>query len=373
LKIAILSCFYPFRGGIAQFNACLYSELSRTHDVKAYSFLRQYPEILFPGKTQFVTPDDEAVSIESEALLDTVNPFSYINTLRNINKWAPDLLILRYWMPWFAPSLGFISRHINKKCKVISILDNVIPHERRIGDRALTKYFLSGSDGFITLCHDVDKDLEAFGSNKPHIVLPHPLYSHFGGKLPNDGAKELLGLDKRKKTLLFFGLIRKYKGLDILLRAFDMLDDSYQLIIAGEPYGSFDEYSELIDASKGKERIKLFPKYIKDSEVKLYFSAADVTVLPYRSATQSGISSVSYHFEVPMIVTDVGGLKETIGERGTGLVAPSAEPESIKNEIERFFQYSGIKDECIKNIRSEKERLSWGSFSGSIIKFAQQL
>lgn len=374
MRIAILSSFYPYRGGIAQFNANLYGELSRHHDVKAFSFSRQYPEFLFPGKTQYVTPDDEAVSIESEALLDTADPFSYLRTARAIAEWHPDILVMRYWMSWFGPSLGYVGRYLRKRgCKVISILDNVVPHEPRFFDRPFTRYFLSGGSGFVTMCSEVAGDLDTFKTGKPHIVLPHPLYSHFGGRIPREQAEEALGLEHGRRNILFFGLIRKYKGLDILLNAFKDLGDEYQLIVAGEPYGSFDIYQEIIDGIGGKDRIKLFPKYIRDSEVKTYFSAADVTVLPYRSATQSGISSVSYHFEVPMIVTDVGGLRETIGEKGTGIVAEEVTPDCIKREIERYFNDSRIKEGCIGCIRQEKQRLSWASFAERLVEFASNL
>ena len=373
MKIAILSCFYPYRGGISQFNACLYGELSRTHDVKAFNFSRQYPEFLFPGKTQFVTEDDEAVPVESTSLLDTANPFTYIKTYRAIREWKPDVLIVRYWMSYFAPSLGYITRKMKKHCKVISILDNVIPHEQRFFDTPLTKYFLKGSTGCVTLCEAVSEDLLKMKPDARYTVIQHPLYSHFGQKKPREDAERKLGLKSGKKNILFFGLIRKYKGLDILLEAFEKLPDDYQLIIAGEPYGSFEPYQKIIDRLPGKERIVKVLKYIKDSEVSDYFSAADLAVLPYRSATQSGISSVSYHFEVPMIVTDVGGLKETIGDRGTGLVSEHGTPEAIASEIERYFADPQIAEDCIMNIRSEKERLSWSGFADRLIGFIGQL
>ena len=373
MKIAILSCFYPYRGGISQFNACLYGELSRTHDVKAFNFSRQYPEFLFPGKTQFVTEDDEAVPVESTSLLDTANPFTYIKTYRAIREWKPDVLIVRYWMSYFAPSLGYITRKMKKHCKVISILDNVIPHEQRFFDTPLTRYFLKGSTGCVTLCEAVSEDLLKMKPDARYTVIQHPLYSHFGQKKPREDAERKLGLKSGKKNILFFGLIRKYKGLDILLEAFEKLPDDYQLIIAGEPYGSFEPYQKIIDRLPDKERIVKVLKYIKDSEVSDYFSAADLAVLPYRSATQSGISSVSYHFEVPMIVTDVGGLKETIGDRGTGLVSEHGTPEAIASEIERYFADPQIAEDCIMNIRSEKERLSWSGFADRLIGFIGQL
>ena len=373
MKIAILSCFYPYRGGISQFNACLYGELSKEHVVKAFNFKRQYPEFLFPGKTQFVTADDEAVPVESTSLLDTANPFSYGKTYRAIRDWKPDILIVRYWMSYFAPSLGYITRKMRKHCKVISILDNVIPHEPHFFDAPLTKYFLKGSTGCITLCEAVSKDLLNLKKDAHYTVLQHPLYSHFGDKLTRDAAEQKLGLKPGKKNILFFGLIRTYKGLDILLEAFGKLSDDYQIIIAGEPYGSFDKYQKIIDSLPNKHNIHTWLKYIKDSEVTDYFSAADLAVLPYRSATQSGISSVSYHFEVPMIVTDVGGLKETIGDRGTGIVASKGDPETIAAEIIRYFSSPELKDEFIENIRLEKERLSWKRFAAGLLEFAEEL
>ena len=373
MRIAILSCFYPYRGGIAQFNASLFEQLGKGNEVKAFNFKRQYPDFLFPGKTQFVTEEDEAVPIESEALMDTVNPFTWIRTARRIKEWKPDMLILRYWMPFFAPCLGFVARRMDSSCKVIAILDNVVPHERRFFDLPLTRYFLSGADGCVTLCSEVAEDLLRIKPEARYKIGYHPLYSHFGEKLPREEAENLLGLKHGRKNILFFGLIREYKGLDILIKAFRTLPEDFQLVIAGEPYGSFETYGRLIDESGCKDRIFVFPEYVRDSEVKKYFSAADVTVLPYRSATQSGVSSVSYHFDVPMIVTNVGGLKETIGDRGTGIVADSAEPECIAREIERFFSDSSLRENCIKNIEAERKRLSWSEFCKELINFAESL
>ena len=311
--------------------------------------------------------------MESVSLLDTANPFSYIRTYRAIREWAPDVLIVRYWMSYFGPSLGYITRKMKKHCKVISILDNVVPHEPRFFDTPLTRYFLKGSTGCVTLCEAVSEDLLRLAPEARYTVIQHPLYSHFGARKDRVEAERKLGLEPGKKNLLFFGLVRKYKGLDILLEAFGMLSDEYQLIIAGEPYGSFEPYQQIIDRLPGKDRIVKDLKYIKDSEVADYFSAADLAVLPYRTATQSGISSVSYHFEVPMIVTDVGGLKETIGDRGTGLVAKEGTPQAIREEIEKYFADPKIAEECIRNIRTEKDRLSWNGFAERLIGFIGQL
>ncbi len=373
MRIALLSCFYPFRGGISQFNASLYLELGKSHTVKAFNFKRQYPEFLFPGKTQYVTKDDDAVPVESEALLDTANPFTYWRTFRAIRDWKPDVVVISYWMSYFGPSLGFVARRLRKHCKVISVLHNVIPHEPRFFDAPLTKYFLSGCSGNVTLCDEVAEDLRKLSPKALNVTLFHPIYTHFGEKLPREEAESALGLRHGMKNLLFFGLIREYKGLDILLEAFGRLDDSYQLIVAGEPYGPFDKYRRIIDSSPSKDRIRLFTDYIKDSEVKDYFSVADLAVLPYRSATQSGISAIAYHFEVPMVVTDVGGLRQAIGDSGTGLVARKADPDSIAKEIMTFFSDENLRTLCINSIRAEKERLSWKTFGRKLLEFTDNL
>lgn len=373
MRIALLSCFYPFRGGISQFNASLYLELGKSHTVKAFNFTRQYPEFLFPGKTQYVTKDDDAVPIESDALLDTANPFTYGRTYRAIRDWEPDLVIISYWMSYFAPSLGYIARRLRKICKVISILHNVVPHEPRFFDAPLTRYFLSGCTGNVTLCDEVAEDLKRLSPKALNITLFHPIYGHFGEKMPREEAEKALGLKPGMRNLLFFGLIRDYKGLDILLDAFGKLDSGYQLIVAGEPYGSFEKYRNIIDRSPAKDRIRLFTRYIKDSEVKVFFSASDLAVLPYRSATQSGISAIAYHFEVPMVVTDVGGLRQSIGDCGTGLVAPKADADCVVREIRTYFSDANLKTLCVNSIRAEKDRLSWRTFSKRLLEFSDNL
>ena len=371
MRIAILSSFYPLRGGISQFNASLLEELGKCQDTRAYSFSRQYPGLLFPGKTQYVTPDDEATPVRAEALLDTVNPLSWIRTARAIRAWKPDLLVMKYWMSWFAPSLGYVARHCG--CKSVVVLDNVIPHEPHWFDKPLTRYFLKGCTGFVSMSDRVEEDLLTLRPEAPHIRLPHPIYSHFGPPMEREEAARLLGVDSSRKTLLFFGLIRDYKGLDILLEAFRDLPEDYQLVIAGEPYGSFDKYRAIIETLPGKDRVHVFPDYIRDSEVKKFWSVADVAVLPYRSATQSGISAIACHFGVPMIVTDVGGLKDTIGVRGTGIVAPEATAQAIRKEILRFFEDPSLRESCRKAIGLEKERLGWERFCTRLNDFAATL
>jgi len=373
LKIAILSCFYPFRGGIAQFNAALAPELGRDHTVKAFNFTTQYPSFLFPGKTQYVTPDDDAVKVESERILSTVNPFTWGKTAKAIRDWGADLLILRYWMSWFAPSLGWVARHVGKKCKVVAITDNIIPHEPHFFDTPLTKWFIKGIDGCVPLSDAVAYELESISPGKPCRVIPHPVYNQFGAPIPREQAEDILGIPHGGRNLLFFGLIRKYKGLDILLKAFNTLPQDYRLIIAGEPYGDFSEYQALIDASPAKDRILLADKYIPNSEVRNYLCAADAVVLPYRSATQSGVNAIALHFEVPMIVTDTGSLKATVQGAGTGLVVDKAEPECVREGILRFFSTPGFQDKCKQHIREEKERLSWSGFCKRLISFTESL
>ena len=373
MKIAILSSFYPYRGGIAQFNANLFEELGRHHDVRAFNFKRQYPDLLFPGRTQYVTPDAEAVPIESKALLDTAWPLSYARTARAIRDWDPDLLVMRYWMSWFAPSLGTVARHVGPGCKVVAIMDNVIPHEPHFFDKPLTQWFLGGVGGCITMSDEVASDLLRWKKDARYKVLPHPLYNHFGPKAGKDEALRHLGIPSGGKNLLFFGLIRKYKGLDILIDAFGQLPDDYRLIVAGEPYGDFGEYQRAIDASPAKDRIYLFTNYIPDSEVKWFFSASDVTVLPYRSATQSGVNALACHFEVPMIVTDTGALRATVEGRGTGIVVDAPEPEAVRDGILRFFHSPSIMEDCVNHIRQERRRLSWSGFCKELLLFTESL
>ena len=373
MKIAILSSFYPFRGGIAQFNACMAKELGREHIVKGFNFTTQYPSVLFPGKTQFVSPDDDAPRCDSVRILSTINPFSWIRTARAIREWGADLLILRYWMSWFAPSLGWVARHVGPGCKVVAITDNIIPHERHFFDAPLTKWFLKAVDGCITMSDAVQQDLMEICPGKPNQVISHPVYTHFGQGATRAEALQALGIPEGGPVLLFFGLIRKYKGLDILLRAFGSLPADYRLLIAGEPYGSFDEYQEIIDASPARDRIFVFTKYIPDAEVRTYFCASDAVVLPYRSATQSGVGSLALQFDLPLIVTDTGALRATIEGAGTGLVVDKAEPECVNEGILRLFNTPGMVEECKRNIRKQKEILSWSGFCKRLISFTESL
>ena len=371
MRIAFLSTFYPFRGGIAQFNANLCKELQKEHEVIPYTFKRQYPKILFPGKTQYITANDSALPIDSIPVLDTANPLSYRMTARKIFQTKPDVLVMRYWMTYFAPSLGTVAGYFKKRgCKVVSILDNVFPHEQHFFDKPLTTWFLKRNSGFLVMSKSVRDDLLALQADAQYILQEHPLYNHFGEKIDKQLATEQLGLDSKKKTLLFFGLIRDYKGLDLLIDAMSHLDESYQLVIAGEAYGDFEKYRQAIESSPACSRIKVLNRYIEDSEVPRLFSAADLLVTPYRSATQSGVIPVAYHFDLPVLATDVGGLKENIERAGTGLVClPTA--ESLSESVQEFFRSD--KASFITNIQKEKKALSWEAFAGALTGFIDTL
>jgi glycosyltransferase involved in cell wall biosynthesis len=372
MKIAFLSTFYPFRGGIAQFNALMYRAFEKEHTVKAFTFKRQYPDFLFPGETQYVTKEDIADEIPSVEVLDSINPITFLSTAQKVKQFAPDIFITKYWMTFFGPSLGFVAKKLNKKAKRISVLDNVIPHEKRFFDGFCNRYFLKHNDGFIVMSDAVLKDLLSIKPDAKYIRVNHPVYNHFPAPIPQETAQRTLNLDPTKKTILFFGFIRAYKGLDLLIQAMDLLDNSYQLIIAGEVYGSFDTYQELIDNSTAKSRIALYNQYIGDNEVSDYFSAADVCVLPYKSATQSGITSIANHYNLPIIATNVGGLKETIHHLKTGLIVDKPEVSQIADSIKTYFD-GNFKVNFASEIEKEKLENSWENFVAKIITFSKEL
>lgn len=372
MKIAILSPFYPYRGGLAQLNARLYTELSRRNEVKAFTFTTLYPDFLFPGKTQYVTEGDSATVIDSIRVLNSINPFSYIKTARRINKFAPDILIIPYWMSFLSPAYGSVCLFLNKKTKVVSLVHNAISHERTLIEKPLAKYFFNRCDAFIVMSEPVRKDLLTLHKNPKILLQPHPIYDHYAERTDKASACKKLGIRDDKKNLLFFGLIRDYKGLDVLIEAMSGLDDSYQLIVSGESYGSFDKYTELINQSPLKDNIIVFEQYIPDEMVSTLFSASDVLVLPYKSATQSGVVALAYQMEIPMIATNVGALGSTIESSGTGLVVPTASPSDVAQGVRDFFA-SGDINNFRKNLIKEKKRLSWDNFVLSIESFFSQL
>ena len=253
MRFAILSPIYPYRGGIAQFSGMLYTELVKEgHEVKAFNFKRLYPDILFPGKTQYVEAGDRAIEIESVRVLDSVNPVSYFSTVNAIRSYAPDVLIISYWMSFFVPGYAHVANRMKKHCKVITLIHNAIPHEPRFFDKPLASLLFKQCHGFIVMSDNVRYDLRKLYPGAKYIQNPHPLYNHFGSKINKNEACRKLGIHPSKKNLLFFGLIRDYKGLDLLIEAMGQLNEDYHLIIAGECYGSFEKYQTLIDASPAK-------------------------------------------------------------------------------------------------------------------------
>ena len=372
MKIAFLSTFYPFRGGIAQFNAALFQEFKKKNDIKAFTFSRQYPGVLFPGSSQYVSPADDAAIIDSSEVLDTINPFTYWTAANQIRKFQPDLMLMKFWMTFFAPSLGSVAYRLKKKTKIISILDNVIPHEKRPGDIAMTKFFLRQNHGFVVMSDAVKNDLLSLKPDAKFLYHGHPLYDHFGAKADKNDARKKLHIPENKKLVLFFGFIRDYKGLDLLIRAFKGLPDDYILLVAGEVYGNFDKYDQLIDQLNLRDKINLQIRYINDHEVADIFSAADVCVLPYKSATQSGITSIAYHFDLPMIATDTGGLKETIQDGKTGIIVKEPHEDLIRLAILDFFENNKSLS-FVKEIQNLREVLSWKHLSDSILSFSGEL
>jgi len=371
MKIALLSAFYPYRGGIAQFSAMLYRALEDEHDVKAFTFSRQYPNFLFPGTSQFVTSDDVADDIPAVRILDTMNPLSYGKTARKINEGSPDIFISQYWMTFFGPATGGVHKRV-KGAKQISILHNVIPHEKRFFDTWANKKFLKHCDGFVVLSDAVLKDLQQLVPNAKYLRVDHPVYNQFGTLKDRSDAIGQLGLSSEKKYILFFGFIRDYKGLDLLIEAMRSVPAEYELVIAGEAYGSFDKYTTQIEEGGVSGRVHIFNTYISDDEVTNYFSAADVCVLPYKGATQSGITAIAHHFNVPIIATDVGGLKENTKHERTGLIVNRPNATEISEAINRYF-LENLKEDFSANIIQEKSENTWENFADKIVDFSKTL
>ena len=371
MKIAFLSVFYPYRGGIAQFNAHLLEAFGVENEVKAYNFSQQYPDFLFPGKTQYVSPQDKATPVESKRILDSVNPFSWRKTARAILREKPDIVVFSYWMSFFAISFGVVARILRRHgVKTITIVHNAIPHEPKFFDKPLTRWFFKKNDLLVSMCNPVTADIRTLVPDATIVQHPHPIYDHFGARIPAAEAKQQLGLDPNLRTLLFFGLIRDYKGLDLLIDAMPLLGPEYQLVIAGESYGSFEKYDTQIAASGCADRIHVFNRYIDDDEVPRFFSAADVCVLPYKSATQSGITAIAMHFETPLVATPVGGLAETIEGPGIGLMTRDISAAALADTIRQLYDEDPAT--FAARIREAKKSMTWDVLAEQIVSFYTQ-
>jgi glycosyltransferase involved in cell wall biosynthesis len=367
MRIAYLSTFYPYRGGIAQFNAALFNEFAKNHEIKAFTFTRQYPELLFPGKTQYAEAKDTAEDVKAVRLLDTVNPFTYGKTAKAILDFKPDMMITKYWMPYFAPSLGTVAKRLKKQGVInISVLDNVIPHEQKFYDKALTRYFVKNNHAFVGMSQNVLDDLLTFNPNANYVLHPHPMFD-FGQKVSKEEAKAKLGLSPEDSYMLFFGFIRRYKGLDLLLEAMAdarIKNKNLKLIVAGEYYEDGAYYEDKLKEYGIENSVKMHTNYIPSDMVRYYFSAADMVVQPYRTATQSGVTQIAYHFDKPMLVTDVGGLAEIVPNGKVGYVVEPNAP-AIANAIADFYE-NNREATFVANTQSEKKRFQWDSFAAAI-------
>ncbi len=375
MKITIIAPVFPFRGGIAQSTEILYHKLkTRGHDVQIINFQRQYPNVFFPGKSQFVA-DAEAVSdVESERVVDSINPFSWYKAFLRISRFQPQLLIFRYWMPFFAPLIGSVGWLVKRKlaCRIIMICDNIIPHERRFGDLALTRFALKNIDCFIPLSEFVKTDLLKLSPRADYRVVPHPLYESFGQPFAKDDARRLIGL-KATRVILFFGYVRAYKGLDIVIRALPAIlkQQPVTLLIVGEFYEAEEKYSKMIKNLGVEKNVKIHAEFVKDADVKQYFSAADIVVLPYKSATQSGIVQLAYHLDKPCIVTDVGGLSEVVIDGKTGYVVRPDDPIAVAEAVNKFYR-ENKESEFTNNVKEAKKTYSWERMVDVIEMFARQ-
>tara|TARA_B100000575_G_C23138728_1_gene662182 strand:+ start:1121 stop:2245 length:1125 start_codon:yes stop_codon:yes gene_type:complete len=366
-KNIIIGPAFPLRGGIANFNNSLCKAFVKEGiDSKIFSFSLQYPSFLFPGKTQYESGDPPK-EIKIETIINSINFFNWIKIALKIRREKPNYVIIRYWLPFMAPCLGTIARIIkwNTSIKVLSITDNVIPHEKRIGDSFLTSYFVKSCDAFITLSHSVLEDLSRFTKNTNKKFIPHPIYDNFGEIINKEKAQIKLGLKKSEKYLLFFGFIRKYKGLDILLNALsDKRLKDVKLIVAGEFYDDINFYKDLILKLKISNQVIFKDEFIDSKDVKFYFSASDMVVQTYRSATQSGVTQIGYHFNKPMLVTNVGGLSEIIPHKKVGYVT-SIDPKEIADSIFDFYSNKREKEFSL-NSKIEKNKFTWKSLVSTI-------
>jgi glycosyltransferase involved in cell wall biosynthesis len=368
-KVFIIGPAFPLRGGLASFDELFCEALNKEgHQCEIISYSLQYPNFLFPGSTQYHVNGTAPKNITIHTLINSVNPLSWFKTASFIKKQKPDFIIFRFWIPFMGPALGTIARLVKKQnIKVLAITDNVIPHEKRLGDKQLASYFIKGCDAFVTMSKAVMNDLEKFTNTSHKKYLLHPLYTAFGDKIPKQQARLKLNLKQDDRVILFFGLIRKYKGLDLLIEAFSLLkaNPHNKLLIAGEFYEDKQPYFDLISKYKLEEQIMLLNQFIPNDDVKYYFSAADIVALPYRSATQSGVTQVSFHFEVPTLVTNVGGLGEIIPHNVAGYVV-EPNPQAIGSSLEDYFE-NNKEQAFTEGMKQEKQKYEWSIFVNEII------
>ena len=372
-KIVIIGPAYPFRGGIASFNQRLALELQdEGYEVIIYTFSLQYPDFLFPGKTQY-SEDPPPAELKIHVKINSVNPFNWIEIGREIRDLEVDLVIGRFWLPFMGPCFGTILQIVrrNKKSQILGFVDNIIPHEKRIGDYIFAKYFVAACDSFLVMSNSVKDQLRKFTTQKRIAFAEHPVYDIYGKAIDKKVALQHLNLSEDFQYCLFFGFIRDYKGLDLLLHAFSderIRNMKIKLIIAGEYYSNEAKYESLIDQLKIRDQLIIHTHFISNEEVKYYFCAADLVTQPYKTATQSGVSSLAYFFEKPMVVTKVGGLPEIVAHDRAGYVV-DVKPLAIADAIVDYFQ-KNKEAEFVKQVQIDKEMFSWERMVREIEKVA---
>lgn len=368
MKILIIGTSYPLRGGIAHYNALLVKHLSKAHEVRMITFKRQYPKIFFPGKTQNET-GEVGIKIESEVLVDSINPLNWILVGLNLRKWNADLVIFKYWLPFFGPCFGTISAVIKffTKTKILFICDNVIPHEKRFGDKIFTRFAFWFANFFIVQSKTVENELLSFKPNSNFKNIPHPVYEIFGDKISKSEAKSRLNITS-EKIILFFGYIRKYKGVDVLIDAANLIKNDLKILIVGEFYDDENFYRKKITDNKLEEKILVFSDYIPNNKVAEFFSATDVVILPYKDATQSGIAQIAYNFEKGVIATKVGGLEEVVKNNFSGLLCEPNNPFELARVIDKFYD-ENLEEKLSLGAAEEKKKYSWDNMVKGIENF----
>jgi glycosyltransferase involved in cell wall biosynthesis len=367
MKIAIVSPAHPLRGGIAALSERLALALQESgHEVEVFSFSLQYPAFLFPGKTQF-TDDPPPAGLRIHTCINAVNPLNWWRVGRQLARFAPDRVVVRFWLPFMGPCLGSVLRVFRlfdkKKATITGLVDNIVPHEKRFGDRPFAQYFTGSCNDFLVMSKAVGDDIGTFTS-KPVRFAPHPIYDSYGDAVPKEAARAALNIPQEEPLVLFFGLIRAYKGLDLLLESLPDAPNVH-VAIAGEPYESWQPYADIIEANDLHARVHLFTDFIPNDQVRYFFSAADLVVQPYKTATQSGISQIAYHFEKPMLVTNVGGLPEIVANGVSGYVV-SPGPAAIAAAMCDFFDQNRAAA-MVAGVKEEKKRFGWGHFLETLL------
>ena len=377
MNIIIVGTAHPYRGGLAAFNERLALQFQKEgHHVEMYTFTLQYPGFLFPGKTQF-TNDPAPAGITISRKINSCNPFNWIKVGNQIRNKKPDMVVFAYWMSFMAPCFGTIAKQIRKnhKTRCIGLIHNMIPHEPNVLDKYLPPYFVKQMDGFTTLSHAVIKDIDQFDKhNKPKSWAPHPIYDHYGELIDKIEARKQLGLSADGKYVLFFGFIRDYKGLDLLIDAFGDLrlqDMGVRLLVAGEFYGDPQPYLNRIRSLDISDIVILHNDYIADNKVNLYFRACDIVAQPYKTATQSGVTQVAFHFECPMLVTNVGGLPEIVPDGKIGYVV-NPDAQDIADALVRYYK-ENKEEEFTVGVREEKRKYGWDRMTAAVLNSYSQI